>query len=186
VPGDRLFCYVTGISRWAAVLNGIEGAFHDDTPKRLRSRRPFTGAVSRYGEPRTPHRTRHPDQGRRVMEQAVRYSKLEPGSLAWTGRVRGSLSVISAEDAPSLSRLLRGRTTGGRRLHLHPNSFAHFGPPRPLEAAAPSLSTYSIPQSGTQIARPPTSRASSLGAHHNDPARRPDTIRWSPSSPDGA
>jgi hypothetical protein len=31
-PGDRMLCYITGISRWVGVLEVVDGPFEDDTP----------------------------------------------------------------------------------------------------------------------------------------------------------
>ena len=105
-PGDTFVCYLTRLSRWFGLLDVIEGPFIDDKPIFTETEDPF---VVRFRvQPRVwldvaKALPIHDDQ---VWNGLSFTRKLEHGSIAWTGKVRGSLVRLEDEDGKFLADLL--------------------------------------------------------------------------------
>jgi hypothetical protein len=116
--GDILICYMTRLSRWVGALEVIDGPFIDSTPIFLSENDPF---VVRFRvrpvvwldvERAIPIRTQQIWNGLSFTRQ------LEEGSIAWTGKVRGSLVRLDDEDGKLLFDLLRKQSVGGETYAL--------------------------------------------------------------------
>ena len=111
--GDMLICYMTRLSRWVGALEVIEGPFIDDKPVFLPENDPF---VVRFRvrplvwldvEKAIPIRTE------KIWNGLSFTRGLEEGSIAWTGKVRGSLVRLDDNDGKLLFDLLRKQSAGG-------------------------------------------------------------------------
>jgi hypothetical protein len=116
--GDILVCYMTRLSRWVGALEVIDGPFIDSTPIFLPENDPF---VVRFRvrpvvwldvDKAIPIRTE------RIWNGLSFTKELEKGSIAWTGKVRGSLVRLDDEDGKLLFDLLRKQSVGGETYPL--------------------------------------------------------------------
>src|SRR5262249_32845009 len=101
-PGDVFVCYLTRLSRWFGLLEVVEGPFIDHTPVFLPENDPF---IVRFRV--RPIVWLEIGQAIPIHDDAIWRglsftSKLEKGSLAWTGKVRGSLVRLDALDGSFL------------------------------------------------------------------------------------
>lgn len=109
-PGDVFACYVTKVSRWCGLLEIVEGPFIDSTPIFLPQNDPF---VVRF---KVKPRVWLPlDQSLPIHETSVwnglSFTRtLEKGSIAWTGKVRGSLVKLDEKDGKFLAEALAAQT----------------------------------------------------------------------------
>ncbi|MGH8041651.1 MAG: hypothetical protein ACREPN_06370 [Rudaea sp.] len=109
-PGDVFICYVTKISRWCGLLEIIEGPFIDSTPIFLPENDPFVVRFKVKPKVWLPL-----DQSLPIHETSVWNSlsftrTLEKGSIAWTGKVRGSLVKLDEKDGKFLAQALVAQT----------------------------------------------------------------------------
>jgi len=111
--GDMLICYMTRLSRWVGALEVIDGPSIDSTPIFLPENDPF---VVRFRvrpvvwldvEKAIPIRTE------RIWNGLSFTKGLEEGSIAWTGKVRGSLVRLDDNDGKLLFDLLQKQSVGG-------------------------------------------------------------------------
>ena len=116
--GDIFVCYLTRLSRWCGLLKVVEGPFIDDTPLFMPESDPF---VLRFRV--------HPvvwlnvDKAVPIHDDTIwtglSFTKgLEKGSIAWTGRVRGSLVRLDNRDGKFLTEQLTAQDAGGRLYPL--------------------------------------------------------------------
>ena len=113
-PGDIFVCYLTSLSRWFGLLEVFEGPFIDDKPIFVPESDPF---VVRFRvrpkvwleiEKAIPI---HDD----VVWNGLSFTRdLEKGSIAWTGKVRGSLVRLDDRDGKFLAETLTAQSLGGR------------------------------------------------------------------------
>jgi len=128
--GDRFLCYMTRLSRWVGVLEVLDGPYSDATPIFQPENDPFT--VRFHVRPLvwldvTKAVPIHDD----VVWQRLSFTRnLSKESIAWTGRVRGSLGVIGREDGDFLDELLHTQVTGGRPFPLDQEDRRRLTPPR--------------------------------------------------------
>jgi hypothetical protein len=116
--GDILICYMTRLSRWVGALEVIDGPFIDSTPIFLPENDPF---VVRFRvrpvvwldvDKAIPIRTE------KIWNGLSFTKELEEGSIAWTGKVRGSLVRLDDEDGKLLFDLLWKQSVGGETYAL--------------------------------------------------------------------
>lgn len=117
-PGDFLVCYLTRLSRWFGLLEVIEGPFLDDKPIFVPERDPF---VVRFRV--RPLVWLDMDKAIPIHEEAIwaglSFTRtLEKGSIAWTGRVRGSLGRLDDGDGKLLAQKLTAQATDGKPYPL--------------------------------------------------------------------
>jgi hypothetical protein len=101
--GDIFVCYLTQVSRWFGLLEVLEGPFIDHQPIFIPESDPY---VVRFRV--RPTVWLEIDQAVPIHDEAIWSklsftSKLEKGSLAWTGKVRGSLARLEDSDGQFLS-----------------------------------------------------------------------------------
>jgi predicted RNA-binding protein len=121
--GDRFLCYMTKLSRWVGVLEDESGPFEDATPIFYPDDDPF---VIRF-RVRPVHWLPlekcvpiHEDEVWRRLSFTRDQSK---ATSNWTGKLRGSLVQISAEDGQFLEQLLATQATGQRQYPVKEEEF---------------------------------------------------------------
>jgi hypothetical protein len=116
--GDTFVCYLTRLSRWFGLLEVLEGPFIDNKPIFIPSDDPF---VVRFKvrpvvwldiERAIPI---HDD----IIWNGLSFTRrLERGSIAWTGKVRGSLVRLEDADGKFLAEKLREQTAAEKLYPL--------------------------------------------------------------------
>src|SRR5437667_2644764 len=117
-PGDVFVCYLTRLSRWFGLLEVIKGPFIDNTPDFVQENNPF---VVRFRV--RPKVWLDIDKGIPIHDDAVwtglSFTRgLEKGTLAWTGKVRGSLVRLDDQDGVFLTEKLTAQAAGGESYPL--------------------------------------------------------------------
>lgn len=106
-PGDTLVCYVTKLSRWVGLLTVDDGPYKDDSPIFTVDNDPF---IIRFKV--TPTIWLELDKAVPIhdeeMWKGLSFTRdLPPNSIAWTGKVRGSLVRLDEEDGEFIANYLR-------------------------------------------------------------------------------
>ena len=122
-PGDKLLCYMTRLSRWFGVLDVREGPFEDSTPIFQPEDDPFTLRFRVTPSIWLPVDRAVPIHDDRVWKQLSFTRDLPEGSIAWTGRVRGSLTRLSDADGALLEAVLREQQHGGPAYPVDPDEY---------------------------------------------------------------
>ena len=117
--GDVLVCYLTRLSRWFGLLEVIEGPFIDGKPIFVTERDPF---VVRFRV--RPTVWLDIDKAIPIHDEAIWTGlsftrELERGSIAWTGKVRGSLVRLDDRDGKFLAEKLTAQAASGRAYPLN-------------------------------------------------------------------
>jgi hypothetical protein len=117
-PGDVFVCYLTRLSRWFGLLEVVQGPFIDDSPIFLPESDPF---VVRFHA--RPVVWLDIDKAIPIHEDLIwaglSFTRgLEKGSIAWTGKVRGSLVRLLDRDGKFLAEQLTAQSIGGRLYPL--------------------------------------------------------------------
>ena len=110
-PGDVLACYVTKVSRWCGLLEIIEGPFIDSTPIFLPENDPFVVRFKVRPKVWLPLDQSLPIHETSVWTGLSFTRALERGSIAWTGKIRGSLVKLDDKDGKFLADALAAQTT---------------------------------------------------------------------------
>jgi hypothetical protein len=118
-PGDIFVCYLTRLSRWFGLLRVMEGPFFDTKPIFTAENDPF---VVRFRVSPTVWLAIdksipiHDD----TIWQGLSFTReLEKGSIAWTGKVRGSLVRLEDRDGKFLAERLADQATRGDQYPLN-------------------------------------------------------------------
>ncbi|MBS1788090.1 MAG: hypothetical protein JST85_10230 [Acidobacteria bacterium] len=119
--GDRLICYVTGLSRWAGILEVCSTAFEDVAPIYFTENDPF---IVRFKV--KPLIWLEPEQAIPIYEDQLwdnlSFTKGQTkGSSSWTGKIRSSLTQIDNFDAVLLESALNQQKTSGNLFHFNEN-----------------------------------------------------------------
>jgi hypothetical protein len=112
-PGDMFVCYMTRLSRWVGLLEVSEGPFHESTPIFYAEDDPFTVRFRVRTVVWLSLEKTLPIHAEAVWHGLSFTQRLPKGSVAWTGRVRGSLSGLSDADGAFLASLLHSQAEGG-------------------------------------------------------------------------
>ena len=117
-PGDTLVCYVTGLSRWVGLLKVIDGPFIDHTPIFVPENDPFVVRFKVKAATWLDLEKAVPiHEG--VIWKGLSFTRdLQEGSLAWTGKVRGSLAKLEDSDGEFLEQQLRSQGSNGKSFPL--------------------------------------------------------------------
>ena len=122
-PGDRFLCYMTKLSRWVGLLEVRDGPFRDETPIYFEADDPFV--VRFHVEPLIwlPLDKTIPIHEDRIWNALSFTQGLPKNSSNWTGKVRGSLSRVTADDARVLETALRAQVDQGESFPVDPEAF---------------------------------------------------------------
>jgi hypothetical protein len=104
--GDMFACYVTRVSRWCGLLEVIEGPFIDNSPIFDPVDDPFVVRFKVRPRVWLPIDQSLPIHADKVWNGLSFTRKLEKGSIAWTGKVRGSLIKLDDKDGKFLNEAL--------------------------------------------------------------------------------
>ncbi|MBI4515062.1 MAG: hypothetical protein HY699_04500 [Deltaproteobacteria bacterium] len=115
-PGDKLVCYMTRLSRWFGLLEVLEGPFSDRTPIFVPENDPFTVRFRVRPVVWLPVDRAIPIHDDRIWSSLSFTKDLPKNSIAWTGRVRGSLARLSEADGAILEAALHAQV-GGEQLY---------------------------------------------------------------------
>ena len=129
-PSDKFVCYMTKLSRWFGILEITSEPFIDDTPIFYPESDPFV--VRFYVKPIVLLEVEKaiPIHEDKVWRSLSFTRQLEKGSIAWTGKVRGSLVQLDEEDGQFLETTLKHQANVGtvypvdedeyKKLSAHP------------------------------------------------------------------
>lgn len=107
--GDQLVCYVTGVSRWVALLEVEGGPFRDDTPLFSLQNDPYVVRFLVACRVCVPLHLGVPMHDATLWNGLSFTRELRFGSPAWTGKIRGSLNALSTADAGLIRSALTAR-----------------------------------------------------------------------------
>lgn len=125
-PGDRLVCYMTRLSRWIGVLEVETGPFNDAAPIFYPENDPFTVRFRVRPVTWLPLAKTVPIHEGEVWTNLSFTRDLPTSSIAWTGKVRGSLTRLSDADGQFLETLLARQATAGRDYPVDPDEYARL------------------------------------------------------------
>ena len=117
-PGDVFVCYLTRLSRWFGLLEVGQGPFIDDTPIFLPESDPFVVRFHVRPVVWLDVDKAVPIHDDRIWTGLSFTRGLEKGSIAWTGKVRGSLVHLLDRDGKFLAEQLTAQSVGGRLYPL--------------------------------------------------------------------
>jgi hypothetical protein len=111
-PGDTLLCYVTKLSRWVGALTVVDGPFIDTTPI-YGSDDPFIVRFHVTPDIWLPIEKAIPIKENDLWMKLSFTKGYNKGASAWAQRVKGSLGIISEEDAALILGALRRQRDDG-------------------------------------------------------------------------
>jgi hypothetical protein len=111
MPGDKLICYVTKLSRWAGILEVKDQYFISDQPIYAPVNDPYIVRFKVHPSVWLPLENAIPVIEEICWDHLTSTSQLPKGSNAWTGIVRTSLRKIKDEDGAYLERILKNQLT---------------------------------------------------------------------------
>lgn len=117
-PGDRFVCYVTKLSRLAAILEVVEPYYVDSTPIFVEVNDPFIVRFKVKPVVYLPLDLAVPITDEMAWSHLSFTRTLPKGSIAWTGMVRGSLRRFSSEDGDYIERMLTQQTVNPKTFKL--------------------------------------------------------------------
>jgi hypothetical protein len=125
-PDDILVCYLTKVSRWFGLLQVIEGPFIDDKPIFVSQDDPFVVRFRVRQIAWLDVNKAIPIHDDNVWRNLSFTADLEPGSIAWTGKVRGSLVRLSDADGKFLCDKISSQNQNGKLFPLEEHEERKF------------------------------------------------------------
>jgi hypothetical protein len=116
--GDIFVCYLTRLSRWCGLLEVLEGPFIDDKAIFLPESDPFVVGFHVRPVVWLDVEKAVPIHDDTIWTGLSFTRELEKGSIAWTGKVRGSLVRLDNRDGQFLAEKLTAQSVGGRPYPL--------------------------------------------------------------------
>jgi hypothetical protein len=109
--GDVFVCYLTRLSRWFGLLEVVEGPFIDDKPIFVPENDPFVVRFRVRPLVWLEIEKAIPIHHDTIWTGLSFTRELERGSIAWTGKVRGSLVRLDDRDGKFLADKLTAQST---------------------------------------------------------------------------
>jgi hypothetical protein len=106
-PGDTLVCYVTKLSRWVGLLTVNRGPYKDDSPVFTAEHDPFTIRFNVSPTVWLDLDKAVPIHDEEMWKGLSFTRDLPQNSIAWTGKVRGSLVRLDEADGEFIAEVLR-------------------------------------------------------------------------------
>ena len=106
-PGDTLVCYVTKLSRWVGLLTVNEGPYKDDIPIFTAENDPFIIRFKVAPAAWLDLVNAVPIHDEEMWKGLSFTRELQENSIAWTGKVRGSLVRLDEADGVFISEVLQ-------------------------------------------------------------------------------
>lgn len=117
-PGDFLVCYVTRVSRWCGVLEVVEGPFIDNAPLFAPENDPFVVRFRVKPLVWLPIENSPPIHDEEIWSSLTFTRELDRKSVAWTGKVRGSLVRLDDRDGRFLAEKLKSLQLAAKEYAL--------------------------------------------------------------------
>jgi hypothetical protein len=117
-PGDLFICYLTRLSRWFGVLEVVEGPYIDNKPIFFPEDDPFVVRFRVRTLILLDHEKAIPIHHSEIWKGLSFTRNLDPRSLGWTAKVRGSLVRLDDADGQFLFDRLKAQLEGGIRYPL--------------------------------------------------------------------
>jgi hypothetical protein len=121
--GDKLICYLVGMSRWVGVLDVLEGPFTDRTPVFTPDDDPFVVRFKVKAGVWLSLESSIPIHEAEVYSRLTFTRDVAPGGY-WLGPLRRSLVKLSEEDGEFLDSLLHELGTDGRTFPVDHEQYA--------------------------------------------------------------
>ncbi len=115
-PGDRFLCYLTRLGRWIGILEVIEGPFEDSTPVFVPGEDPFSVRFKVRPIAWVEKEFGVPIRESEIWSQLSFTREHQSGSTTWTGKIRTSLTEITAEDALVIEAALSRQLEPAQRI----------------------------------------------------------------------
>lgn len=112
-PGDVFVCYLTKLSRWVGLLEVVEGPFIDHTPIFVPENDPFIVRFHVRPSVWLEINKAMPIHDDAIWKGLSFTRNLGKSSIAWTGKVRGSLVRLEDADGKFLSERLMAQSREG-------------------------------------------------------------------------
>jgi len=116
--GDVFICYLTRLSRWFGLLEVVEGPFIDDKPIFVPENDPFVVRFRVRPLVWLEIEKAIPIHDDKIWTGLSFTRGLERGSIAWTGKVRGSLVRLDDRDGKFLADKLTAQSTQAKAYPL--------------------------------------------------------------------
>src|SRR5581483_2877790 len=107
LPGDTFVCYVTKLSRWIGLLRVDAGPYEDSTPIFATENDPFSIRFKVSSEVWLDLEKAVPIHDEEIWKGLSFTRELLHNSIAWTGKVRGSLVRLEDSDGEFIAQVLR-------------------------------------------------------------------------------
>lgn len=117
-PGDVFVCYLTRLSRWCGLLEVLEGPFIDHKPIFTPEDDPFVVRFRVRALAWLDIENSLPIHSELIWANLSFTRKLERGSIAWTGKVRGSLVRLEETDGRFLHETIIDQSSQGKAFPL--------------------------------------------------------------------
>jgi len=117
---------MTRLSRWVGVLEVEAGPFNEATPIFYPENDPFTVRFRVRPSTWLPLEKTVPIHENRVWSSLSFTRDLPTSSIAWTGKVRGSLARLSDADGQFLEALLAQQANAGQDYPVNPDEYARL------------------------------------------------------------
>lgn len=114
VPGDRLVCYLTKLSRWAGLLEVLSESFIDDAARFLAKNDPYVVRFRVRPLVWLPLEQSLPIREDFIWNQLSITKGHEKHSSSWTGLFRSSLNRLDDADGEFLEQILIAQAQEGR------------------------------------------------------------------------
>jgi hypothetical protein len=118
--GDKLVCYMTGLSRWVGLLEVLEGPFQDNTPIFFPSDDPFIVRFRVRPAIWLPVDLAVPIHERVLWDTLSFTRNVDPNTSAWTGMVRSSLRELDESDGRLIEDALTKQVNNGHKYSVDP------------------------------------------------------------------
>ena len=112
--GDKLLCYLTGLSRWCGVLEVTAPYFIDHEPLFAPTDDPFVVRFLTRPLVWLTMQTAVPIQEDDLWPHLSFTRAYPKWSTVWTGKLRNSLKLLSEEDGRRIEEILRGQSKTGK------------------------------------------------------------------------
>jgi predicted RNA-binding protein len=149
-PGDRLLCYMTGLSRWVGVFEVLTKSFQDTTPVFYPEDDPFTVRFKVRPLVWLTKEQGIPIHDPRLWSNLSFTRNFKAGDKGWTGKLRNSLNRLEENDGALLERELLRQDTERQTFEVNEDKYQKLVKQR-VRAANRSV-TVTVPENETEEA----------------------------------
>ncbi len=121
--GDRFVCYMTKLGRWIGVLEVASDYFKDDAPI-YSANDPFIIRFKVKPLAWLPKEKAIPIRDERVWNRLSFTKGVDKNTSQWTGKLRGSLNVLSQSDGQFLEQFILSQVNGDETFEVDEREYA--------------------------------------------------------------